>query len=501
MTNKGKVKKTQVKYIYNQGAIENNVVYAFLGIITLIMMSIFAYNNSPLVERLGEDGGIYLLMGKNLTQGGILYKSLFDHKGPIIFFINALPQLIIKGPFGVWCLEVICMFISVRVLYQLAYKLVKTPSAVLVPMIYLWGTCLFLAGGNYTEEFGNLFCILSLAIFINWIEGEKKELTSSQAYILGVYLSLVFFMRPNNIALIAVVIGFIGIYTLKYMPNKAGRYIVYGILGIVTISLPLFLYHFQQGNTLEMLNATILHNLRYCGEGITTMRRSMRLDSPFKRGIFFYLCISLYAFIRCKIYKDNLYAIFLGASTVVVLLSVVIGGREYIHYLVIAMPVVALASMLILKHATKDLKKFLSLRLNLVILVAIALMSYNCYSIGKPFERRSIIKDYKDQAKVLGAYIPEEERNQVFGYDVPAMWFYINDMMPCYNYFTMQSWMAKSDLTIEEGVNHFVTSQRPKWIVTYYEAAGNNHYLLNEIQEDYEKVAENSSGYLYRRKE
>ena len=501
MKGKAKAQKTQAKYSYGEEAIKNNRVYIFLGVITLIMMSIFAYNNSPLVERLGEDGGMYLLMGKNLTQGGILYKSLFDHKGPIIFFINALPQLIIKGPFGVWCLEVICMLISVGVLYRLAYKLVKTYSAILVPMIYLWGTCLFLNGGNYTEEFSNLFCILSLAIFINWIEGEKKELNSSQAYLLGVYLSLVFFMKPNNIALIVVIIGFIGIYTLKYMPNKVGRYIVCGILGIVTISLPLFLYHLQQGNTLEMLNATILHNLRYCGEGITTMRGSIGLQTPFRRGIFFYLCISIYAFIRCKIYKDNLYALFLGASTVVSLLSVVIGGREFIYYLVVVMPTVALSSILILKHGTKDLKKFLSLRLNLVMLIAITLMSYSCYSMGKPFERRSIIKEYKDQVKLLAKYIPEEERNQVFGYDVPAMWFYVNDMIPCYKYFTMQSWMAKSDPAIKEGINGFVTNQRPKWIVTYYETAGNNHYLLNEIQKNYKKVAENDSGYLYSRKE
>ena len=165
------------------------------------------------------------------------------------------------------------------------------------------------------------------------------------------------------------------------------------------------------------------------------------------------------------------------------------------------MPAVALSSMLILKHGTKDLKKFLSLRLNLVMLIAITLMSYSCYSMGKPFERRSIIKEYKDQVKLLAKYIPEEERNQVFGYDVPAMWFYVNDMMPCYKYFTMQSWMAKSDPAIKEGINGFVTNQSPKWIVTYYETAGNNHYLLNEIQKNYKKVAENDSGYLYCRKE
>ena len=52
-----------------------------------------------------SDSTIFLYIGKSMNSGLTLYQSLFDHKGPLLFLINAV-GLRIGGEFGVWLLGV-----------------------------------------------------------------------------------------------------------------------------------------------------------------------------------------------------------------------------------------------------------------------------------------------------------------------------------------------------------------------------------------------------------
>lgn len=495
---KADIKRTQKAEVITFSKQQWIARYLFLMGITLFVMLIMAFNNSPLVERIGENGGMYLLIGRNLVQGGTIYKDLFDHKGPLIFLMNALPQLFIKGPFGVWCVEVIFMMVSVSLIYKMAYRMLKNEAALLIPLQYLCLTSIFMQGGNYSEEFGNLFSIMSLYFFMQWEEHQEKGLAKWQAYMLGIGMSFVFFMKPNVIANIAVVVAFIGIVTLKHEPKKALSYSIYGILGILTITVPIVLYHLQQGVLGEMLNATFLHNLSYCKEGVQTASSSWYLDTGFKRWSFLLIGIASYAFIRCMIYKDYLYALLVASGSLTIIASIGISGRGLIYYLTMTTPMTALAAILILKHGTRDSKRFLKRRLKPVIFCTLLIIGWVGYSIGSPNTYISTMTEYKVDIKALGAYIPKEERNEVFGYDVPAAWFYVNGMMPCYHYFTMQSWMARTDPSIQTSINDFVMTTKPEWLITYYDKAKNNDFLYEEITKNYEEIANNSSGYLYR---
>jgi hypothetical protein len=485
--------------VTRQEEVKEVYVFLFLGFLTLLVMCVMASNNSPLIQHIGADSGIYLLIGKNLTQGGVLYKDLFDHKGPIIFFLNALPQLFIKGPTGVWGLEVVCMFVSVMLIYEIAYKVLKNQAAILIPMVYLWLTSSLMNGGSYTEEYSNLFAIVSLYIFADWVETQDQQLYRWQAYVLGLCTSIVFFMKPNNIAVIVAVILCIGVLTLYHAPRKAIAYSAYGVLGLLTIVIPLLVYHYSKHTLVEMFNATLLHNLRYSKVGLEGKHWSIFLDSSFKVWRFGMFAVIAYGFIRCQVYKDRVYAIFLALSAVLTFISVGIGGRDFRYYLVIAVPLVSFALICVMKHGTTDLKRLLTKRLPVFIAVLLLIMAYRAYG-AHPIAQRDTIVQYKQDIIALAQHIPDDEKTQVFGYDTPAMWFYESGITPMYHYFTMQSWMAKSDPSITENINAFVLSTKPKWIVTYDELAGTNPVVLRELAKNYEPVAQNSSGYLYRRK-
>ena len=53
--------------------------------------------NTPLGPSIGSDNAMYLTMGTALARGFAPYTQIFDHKGPLLFVLETLPQLFFGG--------------------------------------------------------------------------------------------------------------------------------------------------------------------------------------------------------------------------------------------------------------------------------------------------------------------------------------------------------------------------------------------------------------------
>lgn len=74
------------------------ILFAILSLIVL-------KNGNPLIYEPGRDGGVFLYIGKQILQGKLLYVDVWDTKGPMIYYINALGLLLGKFSrwgYGVW---------------------------------------------------------------------------------------------------------------------------------------------------------------------------------------------------------------------------------------------------------------------------------------------------------------------------------------------------------------------------------------------------------------
>src|SRR4030042_4712786 len=74
-----------------------NSKYYDLLFLFIIFVFIFLIR-LPFAEEpsLNIDEGIYLYIAKDIIDGGIPYKTSFDHKGPVIFFL-LVPVIFIFG--------------------------------------------------------------------------------------------------------------------------------------------------------------------------------------------------------------------------------------------------------------------------------------------------------------------------------------------------------------------------------------------------------------------
>lgn len=136
-------------------------------------MLLFAYNNTPLGAAIGSDNAMYLTMGTALAKGWAPYVDVFDHKGPLLFALQGLPQWIGGGYnlTAVFLQEVVALFACLTVVRALARALSCPP--VWAQLVYLAMTCAFMDGGNLTEEYTNLPTLLALYMALR-VFGQEK---------------------------------------------------------------------------------------------------------------------------------------------------------------------------------------------------------------------------------------------------------------------------------------------------------------------------------------
>ena len=87
-------KKSRFINLFQEDWFNSKLIKWFeLGLILLIvfvasMLTLSASN--PQLYPPGRDGGFFLYVGKSIQSGARLYADIWDSKGPMIFWINAL---------------------------------------------------------------------------------------------------------------------------------------------------------------------------------------------------------------------------------------------------------------------------------------------------------------------------------------------------------------------------------------------------------------------------
>lgn len=471
--------------------------YVFIIGASILLMLLFAYNTSPLIEYIGVDSGMYLVIGKAMAHSTTLYSDLFDHKGPIIFIINMLGQLFIDGTFGVWLTELLLIMISSIMIYKMADRHINNTLSIIIPLIYLWITVTLFSGGNYTEEYSNFFCVISLYVFDKWLR--DKKLTALMSYLLGLCFTFVFFMRPNNDALIVSIILFIGIYMLKKDRSAIRSTLIFGSLGIVTVTLPLMIYHIFTGTLYEMIYATILHNIKYCQVETEIFRLIPSGNSPQLLCFFIAIGINFVAMCTCYSSSDTKMGNFILLSSTVLSVGILIGRRSFMYYWTLLAPLTAYSALFIIKYGIKIKRKSMSV---IALTLTFAFMCANSFWGTEIIEKKGFITEYKKNTHEMYDVIPDEEKSNCFAYNMPSMFLYeVNLNTPC-KYFTMQTWMSETNPDIEKYCIGYVNENKPKWILSYFDYnTVTDSELSKMIRTGYTEVFSNDCGYLYRRVE
>ena len=118
-----------------------------MALCAFIFLLFFARYASPLMPREnGWDAAFFRLVGQRMTEGCLPYRDFFDMKGPYLFFLEYISQMLIYGRMGAFLLEWVSLTLALllvcRIFDRLGIRKYATRLLLMLP-------CLWMAAGTF----------------------------------------------------------------------------------------------------------------------------------------------------------------------------------------------------------------------------------------------------------------------------------------------------------------------------------------------------------------
>jgi 4-amino-4-deoxy-L-arabinose transferase-like glycosyltransferase len=152
-------------------------VLPFIWILLVVLLAFFAlaYAMPHLLQIPDVDSSIFLYFGQAIREGKTVYRDVYDHKPPLIFYTDALGLTLGNGSrWGVWAIELV----SVAAAGLLGFKMLRRSFGVFPALVgiagFLVNLTFFHEGGNLTEEYALPFQFLAIFLLV-WMETRNKR--------------------------------------------------------------------------------------------------------------------------------------------------------------------------------------------------------------------------------------------------------------------------------------------------------------------------------------
>lgn len=199
------------------------------------------------------DINIIFSVGKSFWRGKLVYRDLFEHKGPLMYAITAVASLVSSKSFvGVWMIEIA----SASIFLIAAKKIIRTirpeASGWLLPVVaYLIYHSRAFVGGA-AEEFCLPMLGIAMLIGIRSIMDNRMP-TFRESILLGVTASIVFWIKYNMVGFyIGFLLLFIGLAWKDRKWKSLWTAVKGAAAGLLIVTLPILIF-FGVNNALDDL--------------------------------------------------------------------------------------------------------------------------------------------------------------------------------------------------------------------------------------------------------
>ena len=329
----------------------NHLQTRIFPILASILGTIIAlYPNNPNNMTLpSRDSGVFLYVGWRFLNGDIPYRDVWDHKPPLIYFVDALGlTLTPHSLWGVWFLQIIFIFFTFLIIYNLLDQEFGIYAAIAGTVVLSSGLLTILEKGNVTEEYALVFQAWCFWLFVNaW----KKDFPVRASFWTGVWAGLAFNFKQTTIGILityALILLVVRLYQRKF-PFKDFLSLLTGWL---IPSIVLVTYLASQKALRDFWEQAFLYNFVYIGthEGIR------RLIPVFFKGFLYLqngwvLYLSIlgwlaglgYVWVKRKQFREiHPLLVIALVNLPIEIVFITISGRSILHYYLTPLPVMAI---------------------------------------------------------------------------------------------------------------------------------------------------------------
>ncbi len=318
------------------------LIFALFAVYSALIMGVCSMTSFifPLHDRV--DQNVFFTVGREILNGKVIYRDMFEHKGPLTYFIHALAALISRSSFiGVYMIEVVFYTVFLHYVYRTLLLFTgKTQSfcAALVTGAVIASAPCFQRGDN-VEELCLSFIMIPLYHMLRSYRLPSNDTPVPQgvriSFLNGIMFGAVLWIKFN-------LVGFwIGWMLAVYIPLLKNRR--YGLFfrhaaafasAFLITSVPWVVYFIYKNSFYDFVYTYFYCNIFLYKDSSALWVRIVSVLMGMGRNLIgnvTLLAVSFYGLIRlCKkhIYAPLITYIFLYAG-------VFFGGRWYEYYYLI----------------------------------------------------------------------------------------------------------------------------------------------------------------------
>ena len=476
------------------------ILYCF--IISFLFLMICSKSSFLYPLNVWADANCFFTVGKGMFKGKVLYASLFDQKGPFLFFIYGIASLIsYKSFLGVFVLEVISFTLFLYFAYKtLRLYLNENVSLVMLPIIsFIVLTLKAFTHGGSAEEFAFPMLMYSLYSLIKFVKNPNLNYNFWFFFINGFMAGLVLLIK---FTLLGFWFAFIfGIFIYFVWKGKFKEGLLCGLtflLGMIVPVIPWIIY-FEINNALnDFFDSYFLFNILYYPNKDGLLYKLFLVFFKPLRFAFLNLSfgipfgLGIYSMIfEDKIFKDKFGKILILCSYLFLCLGVFLGGVSFRYYYLILAPFIIFGLIRLgLLFNFNKINKFLYFILIVFLLCLSLFVSKNTSMLG---QKKEHLVQYE-----FSEIINKKENATLLNYGFLDGGFYtVSGIIPNTKYFQKQNVAyeafpdivdSQNELIKNKKVDFVVTREmpfrrRPRWITPYLKI---NYKEVSAVYQNYE---------------
>ena len=463
---------------------------------SLLLATSFLYENwFPL------DNAIFQIIGRGWVEGKIPYVDLWDQKGPLIYFINALGYWLTGNQTGIFLIEILMFawsFILIFLFYRRWYNSLWATMLLVITMFHL---SQIVEGGNMVEEY--ILPLLLLAFFHIWnwadcaITKQKIEHPSKAAFLYGFILSASLLTRLTNTIGICLAICVILCCLIYY---KKWRNLIENVLtfltGFFVLALPFIIYFYCNNGLYEMIYGTLIFNYEYLNNSVREPFTWYAIISTLLAyvGTYGLAVVSLILVVIDKNYRNfHMMWLLISSVTSFYFLNTFLFG----HYAIIAVPYFAI--MIVeskrLFHLCLEKKEIQLLLRGCALLFVFVMLSNGGYQFSQTLDNRNLSDDNSFEKEILP--IVGDKKSDLVCYNLFPSYYLRYQITPECRFFALQGWYASFSESIRPMIKESFEQKPPAFLLI--NGSSSETLIKDFLENKYKPICETSLGTLFKR--
>lgn len=339
----------------------------FFRLSLVILGGMVLITASPALQPIPHrDSGVFLYIGRGILLGKLPYLDFWDHKGPLIYYINALGLFFSANSYwGIWLVE----FLFLTLTIYLSFSLMKDKFG---DWIAFAGTALWLlalgriftiqfGAGNHVEEYALFFYVAQIYLFFQEDQRSQKKW---KFFLIGVFAGMGILLRPNlSSPLLAIYLTMLWSIRVLKKDEKLG--VIYNLarltIGTVAPLAAVVIYFWHKQALQYLLDDALLYNFFYTGSGslyVSAFTSSFNvLGLVNGMGALVWLLLIFFPN-KMEIFTgDQNFNRFLALVFPVEIIFSLISGHGYVHYFISWLPLLGLSSCVFMQTARQLLEQ------------------------------------------------------------------------------------------------------------------------------------------------